>query len=192
MKRQYTMSARADAAQLTGERILTAAFDRFRTALFDEVTLDQIAADADVTVQTVIRRFGSKDGLIWALAPLYEARVQVPRGDAPVGDVAGAVANLLEHYEAEGDLMMHLLRQESRVPAFAEIATRGRKLHSSWCTRVFAPWIDARSGVARQRLRAQLVTVCDLYTWHLLRRQQGLSHRQTKLALLELVEGTLA
>ena len=65
--------------------------------------LDQIAAHADVTAQTVIRRFGSEDGIIWALAPLHEARVQVQRSDAPVGDVAGAVADLLEHYEAEGD-----------------------------------------------------------------------------------------
>jgi AcrR family transcriptional regulator len=192
MKRQYTMSARADAAQQTGERILAAAFDRFRVALFDEVTLDQIAMDADVTVQTVIRRFGSKEGIVSTLTQIRGAQVEEQRADAPVGDVAGAVQNLVEHYEAEGDLMMHLLRQENRVPAFAEVAALGRKVHADWCARVFAPWLDTRSGVARQRLGAQLLAVCDLYTWYLLRRQQGLSQRQTKLALLELVEGTLA
>lgn len=186
------MSARADTVQQTGERILTAAFDRFKVALFDEVTLDHIAADADVTVQTVIRRYGSKEGIIWALTQTREAQVGAQRGHAPRGDLAGAVANLLNHYEAEGDLMMHLLRQEDRVAAFAEIAARGRTVHADWCDRVFAPWLDARSGVARRRLSAQLVAICDLYTWHLLRRQQGLSQRQTKLALLELLEGTLS
>jgi len=192
MKRRYTMSARADAVQQTGERILAAAFDRFKLALFDEVTLDQIAADAGVTVQTVIRRFGSKEGIVAALTQIREAEVTAQRGDTPVGDLGGAVANLVEHYEAEGDLMMHLLRQENRVPAFAEVAVRGRGIHAQWCARVFAPWLDARSGVARQRLGAQLVAICDLYTWYLLRRQQGLSQRQTKLALLELLEGTLS
>ncbi|HEV7196157.1 MAG TPA: helix-turn-helix domain-containing protein [Pedococcus sp.] len=192
MKRRYTMSARADAVQQTGERILAAAFDRFKVALFDEVTLDQIAADAEVTVQTVIRRFGSKEGIVEALTQIREAEVDAQRGAALVGDVGGAIANLVAHYEAEGDLMMHLLRQENRVPAFAEVAARGRRIHALWCARVFAPWMDARSGVARQRLGAQLVAICDLYTWHLLRRQQGLSQRQTKLALLELVEGTLS
>lgn len=191
MKRRYTMSARADAVQQTGERILAAAFDRFKVALFDEVTLDQIAADAEVTVQTVIRRFGSKEGIVAALTQIREAEVDAQRGDAPVGDLGGAMANLVEHYEAEGDLMMHLLRQENRVPAFAEVAARGRRIHAQWCARVFAPWLDARSGVARQRLGAQLVAICDLYTWYLLRRQQGLSQRQTKLALLELLTGTL-
>jgi AcrR family transcriptional regulator len=192
MKRRYTMAARADAAQQTGERILAAAFDRFRVALFDEVTLDQIAADAGVTVQTVIRRFGSKEGIVAALTQVREAGVTAQRGDAPTGDLAAALTNLMEHYEAEGDLMMHLLRQESRVPAFAAVAARGRQIHAQWCARVFAPWLDARSGVDRRRLSAQLVAVCDLYTWHLLRRQQGLSQRQTKLALLELLEGTLS
>ena len=186
------MSARADSVQQTGDRILTAAFDRFKVALFDEVTLDQIAADADVTVQTVIRRFGSKEGIIGALTQIREKQVDAQRGDAPVGDVAGAVANLLEHYEAEGDLMMHLLRQENRVAAFAEVAARGRTVHANWCARVFKHWLDARSGVDRRRLSAQLVAICDLYTWHLLRRQQGLSQRQTKLALLELLEGPLS
>ncbi len=192
MKRQYTMSARADAARQTGERILTAAFDRFEVAVFDEVTLDQIAADAGVTVQTVIRRFGSKEGIIRALTHVMQAQVAAQRSDAPVGDVAGAVTNLLAHYEAVGDLMMHLLRQENRVPAFAEVTARGRTVHAEWCARVFAPWLDARSGVGRRRLSAQLVAICDVYTWHLLRRQQGLTQRQTTLALLELLEGTLS
>lgn len=186
------MSARADAVQQTAERILAAAFDRFTVALFDEVTLDQIAADAEVTVQTVIRHFGSKDGIVAALTELRAADVDAQRGEAPVGDLGGAMANLVEHYEAEGDLMMHLLRQENRVPAFAEVAARGRRIHAQWCARVFAPWLDARSGVARQRLGAQLVAICDLYTWYLLRRQQGLSRRQTRLAMLELLEGTLS
>lgn len=186
------MSARADAVQQTGERILAAAFDRFAAAVFDEVTLDQIAADAEVSVQTVIRRFGSKEGIVQALTQIRAAQVDAQRAEAPVGDLEGSLANLVDHYEAEGDLMMHLLRQENRVPAFAEVAARGRRLHAQWCARVFAPWLDARTGVARQRLGAQLLAVCDLYTWYLLRRQQGLSQRQTQLALLELLEGMLS
>jgi hypothetical protein len=36
-------------------------------------------------------------------------------------------------------------------------------------------------------LLAQLVTVCDVYTWKLLRRQAGLSREQTALAIRELL-----
>ena len=41
------------------------------------------------------------------------------RGEAPVGDIPAAVANLVEHYESDGDMALHLLRQEQRVPAYA-------------------------------------------------------------------------
>lgn len=192
MKRSYAMSARADSFQQTGDQILAAAFERFRVATYDEVTLDQIATDAEVSVQTVIRRFGSKEGLVEAIAEIRKAQVEAQRDQAPVGDPAEAVENLVAHYESEGDLMMHLLRQERRVPAIATIVDHGREVHAEWCDRVFAPWLATRTGVARQRLRAQVVAICDLYTWHLLRRQQGLSQRQTRLALTELLEGTLA
>jgi hypothetical protein len=43
------------------------------------------------------------------------------------------------------------------------------------------------SGVKRQRRLAQFVAVCDVYTWKLLRRDAGLSRRQTQLALVELL-----
>lgn len=192
MKRSYTQTTRAQSAQQTGERILDAAYTRFTDAHYDDVTLDQIAADADVTVQTVIRRFGSKEGIVRALGEVVGTRVVSQRGEAPAGDLHGALANLVEHYEREGDMALHLLRQEQRVPAYAEVTDRGKQLHAAWCARVFAPWLDGLDGVDRRRRFAQVVALCDVYMWHLLRQRQGLSRRQTELALVELLEGVLS
>lgn len=178
--------------QQNGERILAAAYDRFVSAYYDEVTLDQIAADAGVTVQTVIRRFGSKEGIVRSLTELVAARVVAQRDEAPVGDLRGTVANLVEHYEREGDMALHLLRQEQRVPAFAEVTDQGKRLHADWCARVFAPWLSDLKGTDRRRRSAQVVATCDVYNWYLLRRQRGLSRRQTELALVELLEGVLS
>src|SRR5690242_12712167 len=47
--------------------------------------------------------------------------------------------------------------------------------------------LDARTGAARKRLLAQLVAICDVYTWFLLRRQRGLTRRETERALLEML-----
>lgn len=192
MKRAYVQTTRAQAAQETGERILAAAYARFRTGWYDEVTLDQIAAAAGVSVQTVIRRFGSKEGLVRALTDQVNPQVRAQRDAAPVGDLRGAVANLVEHYESEGATSLHLLHQEQRVPAFAEVTDLGKRLHAEWCARVFAPWLDGRTGVDRRRRVAQVVAMCDVYTWYLLRRQQGLSRRQTEQALVEMLEGVLS
>ncbi|WP_344294221.1 TetR/AcrR family transcriptional regulator [Agromyces neolithicus] len=189
--RSYTMSTRAQSARATGERILGAALARFSTDYYDDVTLDAIAADAGVTVQTVIRRFGSKEGLAKTLTETTTAAVTTQRGEATAGDIAGAIDNLVEHYEQVGDLAMLLLRQEERIPAIADATTIGKRFHADWVARVFAPWLDARSDAARRLLHAQLIATCDVFTWYLLRRQSGLSRDSTRQALTELVKGVL-
>jgi hypothetical protein len=68
---------------------------------------------------------------------------------------------------------------------------RGRTMHREWCARVFAPALEGRAGVERTRRLAQLVAICDVYSWKLLRRDAGLSRRQTELALVELLEPLL-
>ena len=66
--RVYEMRSRADAAAATGERILDAAEALFWELPLDQISLDEVARRAEVSVQTVIRRFGGKDGLIDAAA----------------------------------------------------------------------------------------------------------------------------
>jgi AcrR family transcriptional regulator len=60
------MGARAEAAAARGERILDAAEAAFDELPFDEITLAVIAERAGVSAQTIIRRFGGKEGLFLA------------------------------------------------------------------------------------------------------------------------------
>jgi AcrR family transcriptional regulator len=185
--RPYRMVARAEAAAATGERILDAAVDAFWES-GGRPSLDDVAARAGVSVQTVIRRFGGRDGLFAAAAERETERVRRERDQAPVGDADGAVGVLVDHYEAMGDRVLRLLAEEESVPGVLEVTDRGRAAHRAWCARVFAPWLAGLRGAERSRRLAQLVAVCDVYTWKLLRRDAGLSRRQTELALVELLE----
>jgi hypothetical protein len=63
--------------------------------------------------------------------------------------------NLIDHYDALGDEVLQLLRQELSVPTFAEITAFGRAYHARLVERVFAPWLGSRSGIDRKRLYAQ-------------------------------------
>ncbi|MEW6582254.1 MAG: helix-turn-helix domain-containing protein [Actinomycetota bacterium] len=189
--RAYRMVARAEAAAATGERILDAAVELFWERPGEQAPLDEVARRAGVTVQTVIRRFGGRDGLLAAAADREAERVGRQRNEAPVGDPRGAVRVLVDHYEEMGDRVLRLLAEEQRVPALGELADRGRAFHRDWCARVFPSALEGRTGVERRRRLAQLVAICDVYTWKLLRRDAGLSRRQTELALLELLEGLL-
>jgi AcrR family transcriptional regulator len=185
------MVARAQSAAATGERILDAAVELFWELPGEQVSLDEVARRAGVTVQTVIRRFGGRDGLFAAAAEREAEKVRRQRDEAPAGDVSGAVRVLVDHYEAMGDRVVRLLAEEERVPRLREIADRGRSYHRDWCARVFGAALDGREGVERRRRLAQLVAVCDVYTWKLLRRDAGLSRRQTELALVELLDPML-
>ena len=181
------MTARADAAEANAERILDAAVEVFWKRPTGEISLDEVARRAGVTAQTVIRRFGGRDGLMAAAAERESDKVRRHRSQAPVGDVVGAMRILVQHYEEVGDGVLKMLTEEERVPKLREIADRGRALHHEWCSRVFAPALSRLRRADRARRLAQLVAVCDVYTWKLLRRQSRLTRRQTELALVELL-----
>jgi len=186
-KRPYRMSARAEAAAETGRRILEAVIELHRERFFDQVSLEDIAERAGVTVQTVLRRFGSKERLVEAAAEEANRQVTLQRYEAPSGDIEGAVNNLVEHYEEWGDSALRLLAQEERVPAFRSITDAGRALHYEWVERTFGPLIAERTGEERWRLLAELIAICDVYFWKLLRRDLGLSREQTELAIRETI-----
>jgi AcrR family transcriptional regulator len=186
-KRTYRMRARAEAAAETGRRILEATIELHRERFFDQVSLEDIAERAGVTVRTVIRRFGNKERLIEAAAEEGTRQITVQRRQAPVGDVEGAVSNLVDHYEEWGDTALRLLAQEERVAAFRSLTDAGRAFHYEWVERTFAPLLAKRTGEERRRLLAELIAVCDVYFWKLLRRDMGLSREQTELAIRETI-----
>ena len=64
--RSYTMTARARSVEQTRTRILDATFALHSERLAGDIALDDIADRAGVSVQTVLRHFGNRDGLIRA------------------------------------------------------------------------------------------------------------------------------
>jgi AcrR family transcriptional regulator len=187
-RRIYRMVARADAAEATGERILAAARQLFGELLYDQVSLKAVADRASVTVQTVIRRFGSKESLFAAMAQRRSAEIRDQRDEAPAGDLAAATRNVIDSYERWGDEQLHLLAQERRTATMAEAVASGRRYHRAWVERVFAPRLRGLPAQQRKRRIAELVAVTDLYTWRIFRRDLGFSRDETEAAVRDLVE----
>lgn len=185
------MDARAVAAAATGERILREALVLFMRHPFHDLSLEMVARGAGVTVQTVIRRFGSKEGLIAAAAAQVTAEVSAQRSQAPAGDVRGAIANLMTHYESVGPLVIRVLEQE-QIPSLRQIAGAGRTLHRQWVTDILGSLVKDGSAPLRQRRLDQLVVVTDLYVWKLLRLDLERSREETEATLIDLVERVVA
>jgi AcrR family transcriptional regulator len=185
--RPYRMGARADATAETRRRILDATVRSLGERLYDEVSLADVAGEAGVTVQTVLRHFGSKEGLTEAAAAREVEQVRAARWSPPPGDVDAALRALATHYEAWGDRVLRLLAQEERVPAIRRLTDAGRVLHHEWVDHVFGPRLAQARGAARARLRARLIAGTDVYVWKILRRDLGMDPKAAELAMRELV-----
>jgi AcrR family transcriptional regulator len=183
--RAYRQTRRADATGRTRGAILAAAQAAFRADPAGDPSLEAIAERAGVSTRTVIRQFGSKDGLLTAAIEDGIAESATDRRVDP-GDVEGAVRKIAAHYEADGDEVMQWLALAERLPHVRRITERGTEMHVEWVETVFAPDLD---GLPRAARRARGAAALDDYTWHLLRRREGLGREPTRKAILALVEG---
>jgi AcrR family transcriptional regulator len=187
-KRPYRMAARAEAAERTAQRIHDAAVDLFRSRPFAEVTLQAVADRAEVTLQTVLRRFGSKDELFEAAAARFAARVFESRVPPHAGDVGAAIEALVASYEAMGDLGWRALCQEDQSGLVAAVLDGARAGHRRWVESSFAHLLPARAGAERERRVLLLFGATDFYQWKLLRRDLGRDRQTTIRTMVEWVE----
>lgn len=182
------MGVRAQRSEATAQRIRAAALERFLSRSYDEVTLAEIAAAAEVTVPTLIAHFGRKEDLFAAALEDWGGRMIEFREEAPAGDHAGAIRNLIEHYDAAGDRILHLLAEEDRFPNVRAITDEGRKFHREWVERVFEPSLSALDGACRERLVVQLAACTDLSLYKVVRIDMGLSRGKTEAAIVGMVD----
>lgn len=171
-QRAYQQKSRAAAAEATGRRIIDCFLKRLETQWFEEVTLEALAMDSAVTVQTILRKFGSKAGLLEAAHHHMGETVTIRRSVDP-GDIDRTVNALTDDYESAGDLVIRLLAQEERHPVLKPMLDRGRSGHREWLALVFASHLDPLTPARRTTLLDSLVIAADLYVWKLVRREMG-------------------
>lgn len=190
-KRAYNQTARAEAAEQTRLRILDAAFTLQSERLTSQISLEDVAARAEVSVQTILRRFGSRAGLFDAAVVHANVRVAEERR-APVGDVRAAMKILVDHYEQRGDMALLMLAQETTYEHLRKLSDAGKVMHRGWVADVLAPQLAGLTGSAREEALDLLVVATDVYTWKLLRRDRAMSRAQTEQRMNTLVDAVLS
>jgi AcrR family transcriptional regulator len=112
-------------------RIQEIAVQRFTERGFSAVTVEEIAAEADVAPITIYRRFGTKERLVlWDEfdPPILEEIAKRLASEPPLRAVQGALATLLERtYEREGPMALartSLIEREPALMAAAAIDSR--------------------------------------------------------------------
>jgi AcrR family transcriptional regulator len=187
--RQYVMRSRAEQAGLTRQRILQATLSLAFEQPIVGISLPEVAERAETSVQTILRRFGSRESLFDATEVFAEREVLAERETQP-GDVPHAVDTIVQHYELRGDGVLLLLGQESWEPRAARITASGRELHRTWVERAFGPHLPSDKK-ERETLVDLLVVATDVFTWKLLRRDRGHSPAVTAARMKRMVSALL-
>ncbi len=190
-KRPYRLGARAEAARASAERMVEAFVGRMREGWFEEIRLEDVARDAEVSVQTLIRRFGGKEGLLEAAIERVGQEVRARRAASP-GDLDATLRALVEDYEASGDLVLRVLAQEERHSALRRATDVGRAGHRAWLAEAFAPALAPLPPAERERRLDALVVVTDIYLWKLVRRDMGRPIDELFALMQRLVPAALA
>ncbi|HEX5194425.1 MAG TPA: TetR/AcrR family transcriptional regulator [Solirubrobacteraceae bacterium] len=186
--RPYRQVARARAQRLTRDALIVAAQTEFFAGRWEEASLEAIAGSAGVTKQTLLRHFGSKDGLLERALERGYSEVRDQRFNTPVGDVAAAVDNLLDHYEQWGERAIRISAVDGLGAVAAGIRRRARQLHYDWVEHTFGPSLQRLSANDRSRRRAALIALCDVHTWSLLWHDLELPRAEVRATLIDAIE----
>lgn len=191
--RPYKQVARARGQQRTRDALQDAALDEFYEGRWQQASLEALSAQAGVTKQTLLRHFGSKDGLLVQAVGRDAKQVLDQRRSVPAGDIGGAVENVLDHYEAWGERSLRVgAWLQSGPPMLAGLSQAARQFHYEWVEHAFGHWLEPLSGKARARRRAALIVLCDVQTWWLLSHDLRLKRSEVHAILTDLVERLLA
>ncbi|MDY7528409.1 MULTISPECIES: TetR/AcrR family transcriptional regulator [unclassified Cryobacterium] len=190
-ERNYSMTNRSISVAKTRARILRAVLELATEKLTVEIVLADVSHRSGVTVQTILRHFGSRAGLFDAAVEFGSAEVVAERA-TPVGDVTEAVRVIIDHYETRGDWVIALLGQEGSDERIRGITMPGKQLHRDWVETVFGLRLAKQASPEHSAITDLLVVATDVYTWKLLRRDRGLSRELTEQRMQQLVDAILA
>ncbi len=191
-KRPYKQVARAEAQQRTREALLDAAVEEFTQGRWERVSLQELASRAKVTKQTLLRHYGSKDGLLMQAMASSAAEALEQRWSMHPGDIEGAVENVLDHYEAWGERSLRVgAWLEGGNPELVRLSQMARQMHYNWIEYAFGPQLEPRRGDERVRCRAALIVLCDVHTWWLLSHDLGFDRVAVRATLTTAIERLL-
>jgi AcrR family transcriptional regulator len=197
--RPYTTAQRRTTPESVN-RVLDAAERLIREDWFHTATMDELAAAAGVSRATVFNRFGSKLGVLQALftrameGPQMNAIREALEIEDPVAALESAIRASCAIWDREGYIHEHLqaiaiLEPDAR--ALIDEQKQDQRSGLQTLVRRLSKARRLRPGLGQVRAVATLHTLTSLETFLWLRREYGLSLRQTRDTITALARAVL-
>ena len=188
--RHYLQGARASQTEANAKSIVQSAVQLiYSVQRISEITLEDIAQKSGLTVRTILRRFGSRDGVLDAAFAELSKKIEQDLLPTTPGDIEAALRSLLQLYEKNGDLNVKALQQEHELPLLQKLMEHGREEHRAWVASAFAPCLAHLDERARDQRITELYAATDVYLWKLFRRDLRIGKNRTAEAFRDLVFG---
>ena len=198
--RTYTR-ARGRSEPESIERVLEAAARLIKDDAFHTATMEELAAAAGVSRATVFNRFGSKLGVLQALfargmeGPEMEAIGQALKLEDPVAALEAVIDAACTIWEAYWFVHVQLQAVATLEPDAAALVDEQREQQRTELedlVRRLAKAGRLRPGLGQARATATLHMLTSLESFLWLRRDYGVSLRQTRQTIAELARTLLA
>jgi AcrR family transcriptional regulator len=196
--RSYTAGLRRGSPESV-DRVLEAAERLIREDSFHTATMEELAAAAGVSRATVFNRFGSKLGVLQALftrgmeGPEMKAIQDALEIEDPVEALHAVIDAACAIWEAQGfvhEQLQAIVVLEPEASAMVDQQREQQRTEIQGLTRRLARAGRLRRGLSEARAVATLHMLTSLESFLWLRREHGLSLRQTRETIAELA-GTL-
>ena len=190
-KNTYNNTNRQLKAEATKRSIIKALGKLWTQYSINDITLDMIAREANVTKRTILRKFGSKEGLLTESLSYDPADISAKRNHAKPGDIDDILNTLLSNYENIGEAAIRTINLESELEVARQIGVKGRKLHRNWCKKVFAPFLPNSKSPNFEIQLTSFISVTEIYLWKLMRKDLKLSKKKTFAIFKNMLEGVI-
>jgi len=191
-KQSYDNTNRRLKAEETKLSIMKALGRLWEQYPLHEITLDMVAGEAEVTKRTILRKFGSKEGLLSESLAHDPAGISAERGQAKVGDVDDILQTLLDNYERMGEAAIRTIHLEPELEIARKIGEQGRAQHRAWCKKVFAPFLPAPEAPGYEVQLVAFIAATEIYLWKLMRKDLKMSKQKTFSVFKNMVEGLIS
>jgi AcrR family transcriptional regulator len=180
--------------------VLEASERLIREDAFHSATMDELAAAAGVSRATLFNRFGSKLGVLQALfvrcmeSPEMQAIREALAVEDPVEALKALIEAACEMWEEHGfiqEQLQAIVVLEPEASALVEEQRDGHRADLRDLTRRLARADRLRPGLGEARVTATLHMLTSLESFLWLRREYGLSLRQTRDTLGDLARQLL-
>jgi len=197
--RSYT-GARRRGSPESVDRVLDAAARLIQEDAFHTATMEELAAAAGVSRATVFNRFGSKLGVLQALfrrsmeGPEMQAIIDALAIEDPVAALEAVIEAACAIWEAYGDVHLQLQAVGTLEPEATTLVDQQREQQRAEIEELIRRLAKAgrlRPGISQTRAAATLHMLTSLESFVWLRRDYGLSLRQTRDTIAELARTLL-